>query len=314
MRGHACLVAAVLLLAAAPAAAQARLGILALDLSTESSARVARAAEIAALDKGWEIELHNAAGDLAAHAQRLEALVEQQVDGILLVLSRAAELESQLGAAQGGGIPVVSVMSGISPFTAFDVTVNEFEVGAKIGMYLMGALRFEGDLLMQRADAKPDTRARARVMDAILDENEGVRLQGAVTADPSQLPPDELRRRLDAWLAGRVAGTEGIWTAVETQAFVTDDILRAAGGERGSLVLTTVGSGQEVFRRLRDPASLLTATVAIPYELLGEASIDALDDLIAGTPKEQITAGPQLFIDTVVVDRSNVPPEEAWPW
>jgi ABC-type sugar transport system substrate-binding protein len=69
-----------------------------------------------------------------------------------------------------------------------------------------------------------------------------------------------------------------------------------------------------VFDRLRDQDGLLAATLAIPYELLGEAAVDALDDLMAGTPPRQVTPGPYLYIDPVLVDRNNVPGPDELPW
>jgi hypothetical protein len=47
---------------------------------------------------------------------------------------------------------------------------------------------------------------------------------------------------------------------------------------------------------------------------MGEAAVDALDDILAGTPKSDITPGPYLFMDAVLVDANNVPAEGEWPW
>ena len=47
---------------------------------------------------------------------------------------------------------------------------------------------------------------------------------------------------------------------------------------------------------------------------MGEAAVDALDDILSGTPKNEITPGPYLFMDAVLVDANNVPAEGEWPW
>lgn len=313
MRGLCRLATLMLVLTASPAMAQ-KLAILGLDLRQDTASRIAKAAEVAALDKGWEVEVQDAAGDLAGETQRLQALVEAGTEGILLVASPVGELETPLSAAKGAGIPVVSVMSGLSPFTAFDITVNEFEVGAKVGVYLLGAMEHAGNLLMARAESRPPTRIRGRVMDLIRAEYPEVKLVAAQDLDPATTPPDALRARLEAWLKQHAAGAKAVWTATEQQAFMTDDILRTQGRTRGQLLLTTVDGGQEAFRRLRDPESLLTATVVIPYEVMGETGVDTLEDLLAGTAREKITAGAQLFVDTILVDTTNVPPEDSWPW
>lgn len=313
MRGSCRLAILLLALAASPAAAQ-KITILGLDLRQEAAERVARAAEAAARDKGWEVDVQDAAGDPAEEARRLQALVDVQAEGVLLVASPVQDLDTPLSVAQGAGIPVISVLSGPSPFVAFDVAVNEFEVGAEVGIHLLSVMGYTGRVLLERADSRASTRIRGRVMDLILAEHPEVKLTAAADLDPATTRPDALRAQLEAWLAKHAGEAGAIWTATEAQAFLTDDILRARGFGRDRIRLTTVDGGQEAFRRLRDPASLLTAAVVIPYELMGEAGIDALDDLLTGTPREQIAAGSQLFVDTVLVDTTNVPPEDAWPW
>jgi simple sugar transport system substrate-binding protein/ribose transport system substrate-binding protein len=315
MRSACCLALATLVLSTSPALAQTRLAILALDMAQDTTARAARAAEVAAVDKGWEAELVDAKGDVAAQARSLEAVARRKADAVLLVRTRTNELRQPLEAVRDAKIPVVSVMSGIDPLTALDVTVNQFEIGARIGVHLLGVMGHDGKLLIARAMSQPDSRIRGRVMDLIVDEHrDKVQVVADQDIDPATTPPEALRSTLESWLGASLEGVEAIWTAVDGQAFATDDILRERGVRRDQVALATIDGGQEAFRRLRDPASLLTATVVIPYELMGEAAVDVLDDLLAGTPKEQITTGPQMLVDTVLVDRATVPPEDEWPW
>jgi simple sugar transport system substrate-binding protein/ribose transport system substrate-binding protein len=313
MRSARCLALAVLVLGTSPAAAEGTLAILALDMAQETTARAAHAAEAAGLDKGWAVEVEDAAGDIAAQARTLEEEVERGIDSILLVRTRSAELQEPLAAAGRAGIPVVSVLSGADPLVALDVAINEFEMGARIGVHLLDLMGGEGGLLMERASDAQNSRVRGRVMDLILEETPAVRLVAAEEVDPAS-PPEAMRAQLAPWLDRHLPEARAIWTAADGQAFVTDDLLRERGVRADQVTLTTVGGGQEAFRRLRDPQSLLDATVVVPYELMGEAGVDALDDLIAGVPKEQIASGSQLLIDTVLVDRANVPPEDEWPW
>jgi len=68
-----------------------------------------------------------------------------------------------------------------------------------------------------------------------------------------------------------------------------------------------VDGGEESYRRIKDPASLFTATVAIPFESMGQMAVDALDKIVVKkTPKNQVVNGPYLWMDAVLVDRSNV--------
>jgi simple sugar transport system substrate-binding protein/ribose transport system substrate-binding protein len=105
-----------------------------------------------------------------------------------------------------------------------------------------------------------------------------------------------------------------VWAATDELALAAEPVLKAAGLGRDRVALVSTGGTDAAFERLRDPDGLLAATLAIPYELLGEAAVDALDDLTAGTPAGQITPGPYLFIEPVLVDRNNVPGPEELPW
>ncbi|BCX17224.1 MAG: sugar ABC transporter substrate-binding protein [Geminicoccaceae bacterium] len=304
---------AALLAAPGPAAA-VKLGIVAFQMSAETHARTANAAKAAAEDKGWEVTLLNSAGSVPDHAAQIENLVQKGVDAILLAMGKPLQAEAQLVAAAAKKIPVVTVMSGTSPHTLFDVTVNEFEVGAKIGVYLLGLMNYQGNILMSRYEGHGGTKIRGRVMDIILEENTGVKVLGTHSMARTQSWREDVKAGMEALILRHGGQFQAVWASFDGQAFVIDDILQAQGYKKGQVFLTGVDGGQEAFRRIRDPNSLLTATVAIPFELMGEAAVDALDDILSGTPKNEITPGPYLFMDAVLVDANNVPAEGEWPW
>lgn len=304
---------AALLAAPGPAAA-VKLGIVAFQMSAETHARTANAAKAAAEDKGWEVTLLNSAGSVPDHAAQIENLVQKGVDAILLAMGKPLQAEAQLVAAAAKKIPVVTVMSGASPHTLFDVTVNEFEVGAKIGVYLLGLMNYQGNILMSRYEGHGGTKIRGRVMDIILEENTGVKVLGTHSMARTQSWREDVKAGMEALILRHAGQFQAVWASFDGQAFVIDDILQAQGYKKGQVFLTGVDGGQEAFRRIRDPNSLFTATVAIPFELMGEAAVDALDDILSGTPKNEITPGPYLFMDAVLVDANNVPAEGEWPW
>ena len=69
----------------------------------------------------------------------------------------------------------------------------------------------------------------------------------------------------------------------------------------------SIDGGPEAYRRIADPTSLLSATVSIPFEAMGNAAVDAMDRIaVGGKAKESIVSGPYLFTDAVLVDASNV--------
>jgi ABC-type sugar transport system substrate-binding protein len=77
--------------------------------------------------------------------------------------------------------------------------------------------------------------------------------------------------------------------------------------KKGDVFIVSVDGGEESYRRIKDPESLLTATVAIPFEAMGAQAVDALDKIVVKkTPKEKVVNGPYMWVDAVLVDASNV--------
>lgn len=299
------LAAAVLL---ASTAAQAfELGVVAFQMSSETHARVANAVEAKARELGWEVTVLNSNGALPTHAEQIDNLIQRGVDGIVLAMSKPIEFDAQFLAAKEAGIPVVTVMSGASPHTLFDVQTNEYAVGADAALYLLGALGYEGRILTQRFDSNVGTRIRGKMLDVVLSENLAVTVVGSHTMARTQSWRDDVRNGMEALLLQNAGTIDGIWASFDGQAFVIDDLLAAQGMTKGDVVLVSIDGGAEAYRRIADPASLLTATVAIPFEAMGVAAVEALQRIaVDGEPKEAITAGPYLFMNAVLVDASNV--------
>ncbi len=307
-----CLLAAGLLFSSTAYCAQ--IGIIAFQMSADTHARTANAAVAEAESRGHTVTLLNSEGAVPRHAEQLDTLIQKGVDGIILAMGKTQELEAQLAAAKDKGIPVITVMSGASAHTAFDVNVNEAAVGAQVGMHLLGLMDYDGGLMLQRYEGHGGTRMRGRIFDVILEENTGVTVVGSHTMAKTKSWREDVRAGMEALLLKNRGDFEAIWTSFDGQAFVIDDLLREQGYKRGDVILTGVDGGQEAFARIRDPESLFTATVAIPFERMGAAAADAVEKMIQGTPANEITAGPFLYMDAVLVDGTNVPADGEWPW
>jgi ABC-type sugar transport system substrate-binding protein len=294
-----------LVLLAAPAGATV-LGIITPEQAGEAATRAAKAAQASAEEKAWTVEQRSgaAASDLA----------RVKIDALLLVMVRPEAQAATVEAAHKAGVPVVTVLAGASPQAAFDVTVNQYVAGAQIGAYLLGLADYRGPLVELRADAEPGAKARARVLELMLQEAPEVQSLGSLQRAGGDRWQDALKRGLEQKLQQAGSGPLAVWAATDELALAAEQVLTAAGYGRDSVALVGTGGTDAAFDRLRDQDGLLAATLAIPYELLGEAAADALDDLMAGTPAKQVTPGPYLYIEPVLVDRNNVPGPDELPW
>ena len=284
-----------------------KLGIIGFQMSSETHARVVNAAAEKAKAKGWDVTVLNSRGSMPEHAAQLENLVQSGVDGIVLAMGKVLQLESQLSEATAKGISVVSVSAGTSPHTLFDVNVNEYEVGAKIAVYLLGRLNYQGKILVQRYEGHGGTRIRGKLLDVVLSENKGIDVLDTHTMAKTKSWREDVKAGMEALILKNRGKFDAIWTSFDGQAFIIDDILQGMGMKKGDVILTGVDGGPEADRRIQDPKSLFTATVEIPFADMGEAAVDALDKIVVQKMKKSdVVKGPFLFMSATVIDETNV--------
>lgn len=282
-------------------------GIIAFQMSSETHARVANAAQAAAKARGWDVTLLNSEGSLPKHAEQIDTLVNKKVDAIVVAMGKPVETDVQLKEAKEKGIPVIGVMSGASPHMLFDVEANEFKVGAEAALYLLGQLGYQGNILTARFDGNSGTRIRGKVLDAVLSENTGVKELARFSMARTQSWRDDVRNGMRAIIMQNQGKFQGIWASFDGQAYVIDDLLQQQGMKKGDITLVSIDGGPETYRRIADPQSLITATVMIPFEEMGKSAIDAIDKIVVQKqPKNSVTVGPYLFSDAVLVDANNV--------
>lgn len=292
---------------AASAAHAFEVGVVAFQMSSETHARVANAAAEAARAKGWTVTQLNAEGSLPKLAEQLDTLVNKKVDAIVIAMGKPVETDAQLQAAKEKGIPVVGVMSGASPHMLFDVEVNEYATGAQSVLYLLGKMGYQGNILSARFDGNSGTRIRGKMLDAVLTENTAVKDLAKFSMARTQSWRDDVRNGMQALFLRHQGQFKGVWASFDGQAYVIDDLLQSQGMKKGDITLVSVDGGPETYRRIADPNSLITATMMIPFEQLGVSAIDSIDRIVVKKePKEKVAAGPYLFMDSVLVDATNV--------
>lgn len=293
---------------ARPALAQATdVAIIGFQMSSETHARAANAAAAAARAKGWSATVLNSEGSLPRHAEQLDTLIGRRPKAIIVCMGKPVEAEAQFQRAKAANVPVVTIMSGASSETLFDIQVNEYKVGAEAALWLLGELGYQGNILTQRFEGNVGTRIRGKVLDVVLSENTGVRVLGTHTMARTASWRDDVRQGFQALLLRHGAQTQGIWASFDGQAFVIDDLLKARGVRKGQVKFVSIDGGAETYRRIADPESTLMATVTIPFEEMGTKAVEAVERIVLkGEPKGVITSGPYLFMDAALVDGNNV--------
>ncbi|MFO1302921.1 MAG: sugar ABC transporter substrate-binding protein [Burkholderiales bacterium] len=299
--------AALVTCAAATSANAFKLGIIAFQMSAETHARCSNSAAEAAKKLGWTVQQLNSEGSLPKHAEQIEAMIQAKVDGLILCMGKPIEADAQFANVKKAGIPLVTVVSGTSPYSLFDIQVNDYVGGAQATMYLLSKMNYKGEILTARFEQNVASRIRGKELDVILSENPSVKVLGSHSMARTASWRDDVRNGMQALILQNKGKFQGVWASWDGQAWIIDDLLRAQGYKKGDVVMVSVDGGEESYRRIKDPASLFTATVAIPFESMGQMAVDALDKIVVKkTPRDKVVQGPYMWVDAVLVDASNV--------
>ena len=297
-------------LAGALAATQAsafELGVVAFQMSAETQARCANTVGAEAEKLGWTTQVLNSNGALETHASQLDNLIQKGVDGMILCMSKPVQFDAQFLAAKEAGIPVITISSGASPHTLFDVTPNEYVMASEAAIYLLGTMNFEGSVLLQKFESNTGARIRGEVTDVVLKENPQVTVLGEHSMARTKSWQDDVRNGMSALILQNAGKFQGIWASFDGQALIIDDLLKESGLNKGDVSLVSIDGGQEVFRRIKDPESMMTATVAIPFEDMAAKAVDMMKQIaVDGKAKADLVPGPYLFIPATLVDKNNV--------
>jgi len=294
----------------AMAAGQAQafdLGVVAFQMSAETQARCAKTVGAEAEKLGWTAQVLNSNGSLETHASQLDNLIQKKVSGLILCMSKPVQFDGQFEAAKKAGIPVITISSGASPHTLFDVTPNEYIMAAESAIYLLGTINFEGNVLVQRFESNTGARIRGEVLDVVLKENPAVKVVGSHSMARTKSWMDDVRNGMSALILQNAGNFKGVWASFDGQALIIDDLLREGGLKKGDVSLVSIDGGQEVYRRIKDPESLMTATVAIPFEDMAKSAVTMMKKIaVDGVAKTDLVPGPYLFTPATLVDKSNV--------
>ena len=283
------------------------IGVIGFQFSSETHARVANAAAEAARARGWSVTLLNSEGSLPKHAEQLNALIAAKVDAIIVAMGKPVEADEQLQAAAAAGIPVITVQSGGSPHALFDIETDEWKVGTDMSLTLLAQMGYHGQVLSERFEQNVASRIRGRIWDAVLAENAAVHPLGQHAMARTGAWQQDVRAGMQALLLQNAGKVAGVWASFDGQAYIIDDLMQAQGLKKGQVPLVSADGGPESYRRIADPDSLFTATVAIPFEDMGRRAVDAVDTIVLQhKPKASITAGPYLYVEAPVVDAANV--------
>lgn len=257
--------------------------------------------EAAAAEKGWDVNVIDTAGDVAAVISRLEDSVTQNVDAIVINVD-PAQVNVGLLAAKEAGIPVVGMDAGSDPLIAANVTSNGYAMAAETAVYVANRIGGEGNVVMFVFDAFPPVQIRGVVADAIFGNFPDIDVLDRITPDVSDGGIADSRAKMEAILAANPepGSIAAVWAAWDQPALGALQAIEDAGRGGEGIVITGIDANPQA----RDAISAggnFEASVAQDFAGIGATAADVVARLLAGEELSESV----IYVPTRLVTSAN---------
>ena len=256
----------------------------------------ARAAEL-----GWEVNVIDTQGDVAAVISRIEDSVTQGVDAIVINVD-PAQVGAGLAAAADAGIPVVGMDAGTDPLVAVNVTSNGYAMAAETAVYVANRIGGAGNVVMFTFDPFPPVQVRGVIADAVFANHPDITVLDRITPDVADGGIADSRARMEAILAANPepGSIAAVWAAWDQPALGALQAIEAAGRGDEGIVITGIDANPQAREAIAAGGSF-EASVAQDFAGIGATAADTVARILAG---EEIVSS-VVYVPTVLVTRAN---------
>jgi ribose transport system substrate-binding protein len=251
--------------------------------------------------RGWEVNVVDTAGDIAAVISRLEDAVTQQVDAVVINVD-PAQVEAGLIQADAAGIPVIGMDAGTHELLQTNVTSNGYAMAAETAAYVANRIGGEGRIVMFTFDPFPPVQQRGVVADAIFANHPDIEVIDRVTPDVQDGGIADSRAKMEAILAANPepGSIAAVWAAWDQPALGALQAVEGAGRGEEGIVITGIDANPQA-REAIAAGGPFEASVAQDFEGIGRAAAEAVARALAG---EEIRE-PVTYVPTTLVTQAN---------
>ncbi|MEO1313874.1 MAG: substrate-binding domain-containing protein [Pseudomonadota bacterium] len=257
--------------------------------------------EASATEKGWDVNVVDTAGDVAAVISRIEDAVVQNVDAIVINVD-PAQVNVGLLAASEAGIPVVGLDAGPDPLLVANVTSNGYAMAAETSVYVANRLNGAGRVVMFVFDAFPPVQIRGVVADAVFANFPDIEVLDRVTPDVADGGIADSRAKMEAILAANPdpGSISAVWAAWDQPALGALQAIEDAGRADEGIVIV----GMDANPQARDAIAAggnFEASMAQDFASMGAEAAQVVAKALAG---EEQRAG-VVYVPTQLVTAAN---------
>ena len=294
--------ALLMLMASAGAALAAKIAVITPYLAQPGTQFYVEAFQETAKGYGWEVNVIDTKGDVAAAISRIEDAANQKVDAIVINVD-PAQVAAGLETAKKAGVPVFGMDAGASPLLVTNVTSNGYAMAADTAAYLANRINGKGAVVMFVYDAFPPVQARDVVADAIFKNYPDIKVLSRVTPDVKDGGIADSRAQMDAILAANPAkgSIAAVWAAWDQPALGALEAIEAAGRGGEGIVITGNDANPQA-REAIAKGGAFEASMAQDFAGIGHTTADAVERKLAGeTIKRSV-----IYVPTKLITATNV--------
>jgi ribose transport system substrate-binding protein len=257
--------------------------------------------QASAKEKGWEVNVIDTQNDVAAVISRIEDMVNQNVDAIVINVD-PTQVTAGLQAAKDAGIPVVGMDAGADALLATNVTSNGYAMAAETATYVADRIGGAGKVVMFVFDAFPPVQVRGVVANAVFGNFPDIEVIDRVTPDVADGGIADSRAKMEAILAANpeAGSIKAVWAAWDQPALGAMQAIEAAGRQGEGIVITGIDANPQA-REAIAAGGNFEASVAQDFSGIGTAAADAVARILAGEELKQRV----IYVPTKLVTSAN---------
>lgn len=301
LRGTAIIASALIVASAGTAMAQSKVAVITPYLAQPGTQFYVEAFQAVAKEKGWSVNVIDTAGDVAAVISRIEDVVNQGVDAIVINVD-PTQVAAGLQTAKAAGIPVVGMDAGSDPLLATNVTSDGAAMANETAGYIVKRINGKGNVVMFVFDAFPPVQVRGAKADEIFGANADIKILDRITPDVADGGIADSRAKMEAVLAANPTpgSISAVWAAWDQPALGALQAIEAAGRQGEGIVITGIDANPQAREEVAKGGNF-EATVAQDFTGIGAAAADAVDKLLSGGA----TLDPVIYVPTVLITKDN---------
>ena len=293
--------AAISLLMSASAAFAETVAVITPYLAQPGTQAAIEGFESAASEKGWDVNVIDTAGDIAAAISRIEDSITQNVDAIVINVD-PAQISAGLQSAKDAGIPVVGLDAGADPLLVANVTSNGYAMAAETSVYIANRIEGSGKVVMFVFDAFPPVQIRGVIADAVFGNFPDIEVLDRVTPDVSDGGIADSRAKMEAILAANPepGSISAVWAAWDQPALGALQAIEGAGRDNEGIVITGIDANPQA-RDAIAQAGNFEASIAQDFAAMGAAAADVLASTFSGQEQRASV----IYVPTKMVTANN---------